>query len=323
MTVPLITRFAPSPTGALHLGHAYAACVAHHFAQNSGGKMILRIDDLDYTRCRAEFTNAIFADLDWLGLTWHNSAEMPANRTTLPRQSQRFDAYAAALDQLRALGLVYPCYLSRRERARLMSAPHDPPNGSDGQAPAQATTHQQAMIDTDQFLDATEIARRQKAGQTPAWRLRMSAAVTTANKMSDGKPLTWFDRIMGRQSATPEMFGDAVIARADIAVSYHLSVVVDDALDQISLVTRGKDLAPSTHLHCLLQRLLGLPVPAYCHHPLVHDAAGNRLAKRDNAYSLTSMRQDGLSVSDILKKMPSLPNDCHDLHPDYDREQRR
>lgn len=301
MTVPFITRFAPSPTGELHLGHAYAAAVAHHFATQSGGKMILRIDDIDRTRCRDTYRAQIFDDLAWLGLDWHCATDLPGQPDQVPCQSRRLDAYAAALDRLKGLDLVYPCYLSRRELNALLSAPHDGPT-----APA-PSTGSHAMPDTRHILDPTEIRRRQKAGQAPAWRLRMQAAIARATAHSPNAPLGWFDHIAGRQTATPDIFGDAVIARADISVSYHLSVVVDDALDRVTLVTRGRDLAPATHLHRLLQALLDLPVPDYCHHPLVCDADGRRLAKRDAAHSLSAMRAAGETPAGILKKMPAFP----------------
>ncbi len=307
MSQPFVTRFAPSPTGALHLGHAYAARVAHDFATRSGGKMILRIDDIDHTRCREEFIPPILKNLAWLGLNWHG---VKVNDVTnhgftsqnLSRQSHRKAQYQEALKTLDNLGLIYPCYLSRRELNGVLSAPHALPS-------PQVKTDQRAQlltINTDQLLSSSEQNLRRAAGREPAWRLRMNAALKMTQQMSPN-PLLWFDHITGHQVAKPEEFGDVVIARADIAVSYHLSVVVDDALDGINLVTRGNDLAQFTHLHRLLQALLNLPVPEYCHHALVCDATGKRLAKRDSAHELDKMRELYEDPANIFAKMPPLP----------------
>ena len=277
---PFHTRFAPSPTGPLHRGHIYAAQVAHHLARSSGGKFTLRIDDIDNTRCRDQFIKSIYDDLNWLGLTWDGP---------VPFQTKRLAAYQAALKTLQRLDLVYPCFLSRREVTDILSAPHGQP------APA-------SIRDTDKLLARNEQQRRAASGTAAAWRLRMDKA-----KQSTGASLTWHDHLTGTHHITPDIFGDAVIARGDIGVSYHLAVVVDDALDHISLVTRGIDLAPSTHLHRLLQALLGLPAPDYLHHELVCDAAGKRLAKRDNAESITQLRDNGLDQNDLLSKLPAMP----------------
>jgi glutamyl-Q tRNA(Asp) synthetase len=314
MDRPVITRFAPSPTGPLHLGHAYAAKVAHDLARNSGGKMILRIDDIDHTRCSDIFTTQIFTDLDWLGLNWYGSASDAQTGRNAPRQSQRMPAYQAALKKLQDKGLVYPCYLSRGELNALLSAPHAPPiSQMDTNIPA--ATPASVIANTDQLLSKKEQARRHAAGQGAAWRLRMDAAIDIAmsendgsrHDGNDGKTLSWFDHLAGRQIADPTKFGDVVIARADIAVSYHLSVVIDDALDGVTLVTRGDDLAASTHLHRLLQALFALSVPDYCHHPLVLDQTSKRLAKRDSAHSLEMMRQIHGDPSSIFAKMPPMP----------------
>ena len=306
MDRPVITRFAPSPTGLLHLGHAYAAKVAHDLARHLGGKMILRIDDIDHTRCRDIFTAQIFNDLDWLGLNWYGSAIDAQSGRNAPRQSQRMPAYQAALKTLQDKGLVYPCYLSRRELNELLSAPHAPPTLQiDRNIPA--ATPALVIANTDQLLSKKEQARRHAAGQGAAWRLRMDAAIDMAMRGNDGETLSWFDHRAGRQIANPAQFGDVVIARADIAVSYHLSVVIDDALDGVTLVTRGDDLATSTHLHRLLQALFALSVPDYCHHALVLDQTGKRLAKRDSAHSLAMMQQIHDDPSSIFAKMPPMP----------------
>ena len=311
MDRPVITRFAPSPTGHLHLGHAYAAKVAHDLARHSGGKMILRIDDIDHTRCRAIYTAQIFNDLDWLGLNWYGSAIDAQSGRNAPRQSQRRPAYQAALTTLQDKGLIYPCYLSRRELNELLSAPHAP-LASQIDRTIPAATPASVIANTDQLLSKKEQVRRNAAGQGAAWRLRMDAAIDMALNGNGGngnesETLSWFDHLAGRQIANPAQFGDVVIARADIAVSYHLSVVIDDALDGVTLVTRGDDLAASTHLHRLLQALFALSVPDYCHHALVLDQAGKRLAKRDTAHSLKIMRQIHGDPSSIFAKMPPMP----------------
>ena len=306
MDRPVITRFAPSPTGPLHLGHAYAAKVAHDLASQSSGKMILRIDDIDHTRCRDIYTAQIFNDLDWLGLNWYGSAIDPQSGRNAPRQTQRMPAYQAALKTLQGKGLVYPCYLSRRELNELLSAPHAP-LASQIDITIPAATPALVIANTDQLLSKREQARRHAAGHGAAWRLRMDAAIDMALNGDDGETLSWFDHLAGRQIANPAQFGDVVIARADIAVSYHLSVVIDDALDGVTLVTRGNDLAASTHLHRLLQALFALSVPDYCHHALVLDQAGKRLAKRDSAHSLEMMRQIHDDPSSIFGKIPPIP----------------
>jgi glutamyl-Q tRNA(Asp) synthetase len=278
---PFHTRFAPSPTGPLHKGHIYAAQVAHTLARHSNGSFTLRIDDIDHTRCRDHFVTAIYDDLSWLGMAWDGDVTF---------QSQRLPAYQAALQKLQDLDLVYPCFLSRKELANILSAPHDSPD------PA-------AIRDTDILLPRAEQQRRAATGTAAAWRLRMDQA----QKHLGTAALVWHDQLSGTQIATPEIFGDVVIARGDIGVSYHLAVVVDDAADKISLVTRGRDLAPATHLHRLLQALLALPTPDYLHHDLVCDAAGNRLAKRDAAASVQQYRASGCTAQALLAELPPLP----------------
>ena len=274
------TRFAPSPTGPLHCGHVYAARVAHHFARHSGGKFTLRIDDIDHTRCRDQFTKGIFDDLNWLGLKWDGAVQF---------QTKRLPYYQAALKTLQRHDLVYPCFLSRKELADMLNAPHG------DHCPA-------SIRDTDKLLPHNEQQRRASSGTAAAWRLRMEIAQQITKSQ-----LTWHDHLTGTHRITPEIFGDAVIARGDIGVSYHLAVVVDDALDHISLVTRGIDLAPSTHLHRLLQELLEMPAPDYLHHELVCDASGKRLAKRDNAESVAQLRDIGLDQHDLIAALPILP----------------
>ena len=299
MVRPFITRFAPSPTGPMHLGHAYAAKVAYDFAYESNGKMILRIDDIDHTRCREEFVQPIFTDLEWLGLTWHGSKSI--KNSDAPRQSNRHSFYQEAFAALKDLDLVYPCYLSRRELNNLLSAPHTPI--SEYLNTQQIKKH---LTNTDQLLAQDEKERRRANGHCAAWRLRMESAIELVQR-TNSIPLSWFDYIIGHQTADPTIFGDIVIARADIAVSYHLSVVVDDALDGVTLVTRGKDLIPSTHVHRLLQALLDLPVPDYCHHALVLDQSGTRLAKRNSTLILSEIRKMNSDPLDIFSKIPPHP----------------
>ena len=312
MKTHFITRFAPSPTGALHLGHAYAARVAHDFAARSGGKMILRIDDIDHTRCKEKFIPPILANLDWLGLKWHNSkcnqsySDSVKNQNAA-RQSDRLAQYQAALKSLENKGLIYPCYLSRRELNELLSAPHTLPSPHQITQVEAGSNFQKVAINTDQLLSPRDKIFRRANGIGPAWRLRMGAALKIAKEMTSNS-LSWFDHITGHHVANPEQFGDFVVARADIGVSYHLSVVVDDALDGVNLVTRGNDLAEFTHLHRLLQALLHLPVPDYCHHALVLDANGKRLAKRDPTYNLDDIRKQFTDPAIIFAKMPPIPS---------------
>jgi glutamyl-Q tRNA(Asp) synthetase len=273
MTHQPVTRFAPSPTGDMHLGHAYSALVAHRL----GAGYILRIDDIDHTRCRGDFTAGILDDLRWLGLAWRGDPVF---------QSQRLAAYEAALTRLKALDVIYPCYLSRKELDAVLSAPHGDP-----------VPHA-----TDQLLPADETARRAVDG-TAAWRLRSAAALEHTG------PLSWFDARHGRDiSVDMSAHGDVVIARRDIGTSYHLSVVIDDDIDGVTLVTRGDDLAASTHVHRLLQALLDLPSPAYLHHDLITSKEGMRLAKRDHATSLAQLRAEGRRPHDVVANLPSLPS---------------
>ena len=270
----VVTRFAPSPTGALHLGHAYAALFAWRSAQAAGGRFVLRIEDLDTGRARSEHEQALFDDLRWLGLVWEDP---PLH------QSTRGAAYAAALDRLDAQGLLYPCFCTRKEIqdeiARAVSAPHLVRHGPDGPL----------YPGTCRALPAGERRARIAAGEAHALRLDVARAEAVAGA------LDWTDRGRGRQRAAPALFGDAVLARKDIGAAYHLAVVVDDAHQGITLVTRGEDLFAASHLHRLLQALLGLPVPEWHHHGLVVDAKGRRLAKRDNALSLATLRARGVS----------------------------
>jgi len=252
-----VTRFAPSPTGRLHLGHAYSALIAHDFARERGGTFLLRIEDIDPTRTRAEFADGIFADLIWLGLEW--DAEVLY-------QSERLDLYAEALERLKVAGLLYPCFCTRADIAASASAPQGP----DG--PLYPGTCR-GLADPD-------------LSRPHAWRLDVARAAAGAG------PLYWMDGETEVQ-AEPERFGDVVLARKDAPASYHLAVTIDDAAQGVTDVVRGRDLYAATDVHRLLQALLGLPTPDYHHHDLLTDAAGNRLAKRHDAPTLADLRAAG------------------------------
>lgn len=265
------TRFAPSPTGALHLGHAYCAL----FAAARGQRFLLRIEDIDRGRSRPEHIAGIEADLAWLGLVW----ERP-----VWRQSGRLGVYAAALERLRGEGLLYPCFCTRADTAATASAPH----GARAIYPG-----------TCRALGATERARR-LAAEPHAWRLDMAAAAAHAG------PLSWRDAEAGRQTARPEAHGDIVLARKDVPASYHLAVTIDDAAQGVTLVTRGCDLFTATDVQRLLQALLGLPTPAYHHHPLLLGPDGARLAKRAGSPSLTSLRAGGVDPARLGRALMAL-----------------
>ena len=272
-----VTRFAPSPTGRLHLGHAYSALVGHRQARSSGGRFLLRIEDLDQTRSRPEFVAGIEQDLRWLGLDWD---------PPVVTQSRRTPAYAAALEQLRSLGLAYACFCTRADIAQSLTAPH-------GDAATSYPGTCRSLAD--------DPARR--ATTAHCWRLDSGRAVAQA-----GLP-AWTETDGGRFVTGERDIGDAILARKDAPASYHLACVVDDAASGVTLVVRGADLRPSTPIQRLLQVLLGLPEPAYLHHRLVTHADGRRLAKRDLAPTLAAMREAGVDgpqlASDLLAdKLP-------------------
>jgi len=276
----LTTRFAPSPTGLLHLGHAYAALTGWRRARAVGGRFLLRIEDIDATRCRPAFTQAILDDLGWLGLDWDGPVRV---------QSRHLAEYRAVLDGLAGRGLVYPCFCTRsailREVERAASAPHGP----DG-APLYPGTCRR--------LSADERAARVAAGEAHALRLDMAKALAA---VPGG--LTFEEEGEGVLPCDPARFGDAVLARKDAPASYHLCVTHDDAVQGVTLVTRGVDLQPATHLHRLLQALLGWPAPRYAHHALLTDAAGKRLAKRDRAATLRDLRAAGVTPAEARAGM--------------------
>jgi glutamyl-Q tRNA(Asp) synthetase len=264
----IITRFAPSPNGPLHLGHAYSAIVSFDLAQARGGRFLLRIEDIDGVRSRLELAREFRADLAWLGLAWEE----------VPAQSTRLAAYEAAAERLRAMGLLYPCRCTRMEIREAASA-----KGPDG--PVYPGTCRGASF---------------APGEAVAWRLDVAEALRRTG------PLTWFDERAGEQIARPDLHGDVVLVRkeAETPASYHLAVTLDDAADQVTLVTRGMDLFPATHVHRLLQALLGLSVPTWHHHPLLLDETGRKLAKRRGSPSLAERREageDGRALADALR----------------------
>jgi glutamyl-Q tRNA(Asp) synthetase len=256
-----VTRFAPSPTGRLHVGHAYSAVLGHRRARSSDGQFLLRIEDLDPTRSRPEFVDGIFEDMRWLGLDWDEPVLV---------QSQRAAAFGAALEQLKARGLVYACFCTRGDIAAALNAPHGP-------AGAQYPGTCRALPE--------DLARR--ASTPHCWRLDAAKALEVA-----GFP-TWSEDGQLLRS-TRDNFDDVILARKDAPAAYHLACVVDDAASGVTLVVRGADLCSSTPIQRLLQSLLGLPEPHYLHHPLVAHAGGKRLAKRDRAPTLAAMREDGV-----------------------------
>jgi glutamyl-Q tRNA(Asp) synthetase len=272
---PLVTRFAPSPTGFLHLGHAHSALAGWRRARAGGGRFLLRIEDIDATRCRSEFTEAIFEDLAWLGLDWDGPVRV---------QSRHMADYRVTLDALAGRGLLYPCFCSRGDIAREIAGSAAAPHGPDG--PLYPGTCRRLLDDVRQS--------RLTAGEPHALRLDMGRALAGLEA-----PLDFEEGGTGRLRCDPGRFGDVVLARKEVPASYHLCVTHDDARDGVTLVTRGVDLLPATDLHRLLQHLMGWPEPAYAHHALLTDGAGRRLAKRDGAATLRDLRRQGASPAEV------------------------
>ena len=281
----IVTRVAPSPTGFLHLGHAYAALTAYEAAARANGRFLLRIEDIDTTRCRPEFEQAIFDDLSWLGLAW----EEPVRR-----QSEHFDDYATALGRLDEAGLLYPCFCTRKEIAseiaRVGIAPEASELTADG--PAYPGTCRR-LSDED---------RRRRISENLPYALRLDMQKARARAGSD----IVFEEIgsgpqgeTGAQVARPEWLGDVVLARKDLPASYHLAVVVDDQLQGVTLVSRGNDLFAATHIQRLLQELLGFAPPRYLHHRLILDAEGRKFSKRNHAVALASLRRSGATPATV------------------------
>ena len=270
------TRFAPSPTGLLHRGHAFSALSAYQRAKELGGRFVLRIEDIDQTRCRPAYTEALLDDLAWLGLTWEQPVRI---------QSQHMADYHAALGRLRDQGLVYRCFKTRKEVADDI-----------GRAP-----HGLGLAYRGAPLSAAEENARLEAGEPYAWRLSLDAAKAHLGEAYDR--LTFSDELRGTVTAEPHLAGDVVLARKDLGVAYHLAVVVDDALQDITHIVRGEDLFEATGIQRLLQTLLGLPTPIYRHHPLLLGPDGKRLAKRDLAQTLQDLRRQGLSADQLRAEL--------------------
>jgi len=273
----VVTRFAPSPTGPLHLGHAYAAIFAHDMARAAGGQFLLRIEDIDRQRSKPRWEQAIYDDLEWLGLGWDGAM----------RQSERLPAYQAALDGLWAQGLLYPCTCTRRDIDLALGAPQEgltPPNigGPDGPVyPGTCRGATKGPRPRDQHL-RLDMRKAIQAPDTIAFVGNGAEVRTKAETYVDG-------------------IGDIILARKDFGTSYHLSVVLDDAAQGVTHVTRGEDLFEATRIHVVLQRLLGLPSPVYHHHLLIRDDQGRRLAKRDDARALSKYRAEGATPADIRR----------------------
>ena len=270
----VVTRFAPSPTGYLHLGHALSALTGWRAARAAGGRFLLRIEDIDAGRCRPDYEAAILADLAWLGLDW----ERPVRR-----QSEHLADYAGALERVREMGVLYPCFCTRRKIAAEIAAAGRAPHGADGPV----------YPGTCRSLSPAERRARIAAGDAYGLRLDAGRAHALVGKLS------WQEQARGAVAVEPQLLGDVVLARKDAPASYHLAVTLDDHVQGVTLVTRGRDLFSATHVHRLLQALLGLAAPAYHHHVLLTNAAGERLAKRDAAASLRSLRAAGATPAAV------------------------
>lgn len=278
------SRFAPSPTGYLHIGHAYSALHAYNYAKSNGGRFILRIEDIDNTRSKPEFIDAIYEDLEWLGLKWETPVRI---------QSKHVDDYTDALNRLENLDLLYPCFCSRKDIREEIASSVNAPHGPEGAL----------YPGTCRDLSADERQSNIESEQPYSLRLDIAAALEKIEKN-----LEWMDQGKGAQKATPEIMGDVILARKDTPLSYHLCVTIDDHTQNITHVVRGEDLFYATHIHRLLQHLLDLNVPDYIHHPLLYDDDGNRFAKRNHGVTLRDMRDtQGLQPSDIYEIMSLEP----------------
>jgi len=277
----LRSRFAPSPTGLLHVGNAYSALLCAHWAVSNGAELLLRIEDIDHGRCRPQFIDSIYEDLQWLGLSWPEPVRL---------QSSHLEDYCTAIARLRELDLIYPCFCTRKsiqqEIAKMAIAPH---------------AEDAASIYPGICRDLSSVEQTRRMQSTPsAWRLNVQKAMKLI-----ASPLCWHDEQGRKHSA--DIDHDVVIGRKDISFSYHLSVVVDDAIQGITHIIRGKDLESSTAIHRLLQQLLGLPEPTYIHHPLIYTSAGERLAKRNGATTLASLREIGVDAQKLSAYLLNLP----------------
>ena len=268
-----VTRFAPSPTGLMHLGHAFSAYCGWRRARESGGIWRLRLEDIDQTRCTPQYAAAILEDLQWLGLHWDGDVRV---------QSAHLPDYLSRLEQLYGMGLTYPCFCTRAEIARAQAAPH---------------VMEPNYVGTCRHLPLAAREAKLQAGLPFAVRLNCGAAMRVTG------PMTFYEEGFGWLEAMPGQLGDVVLARKDTPSSYHLCVVSDDALQEVTHVVRGEDLRQATHVQVLLQKLLGVPTPVYAHHPLLRDGGGKRLAKRDHAATLRGIRQSGVAASRIIERL--------------------
>jgi glutamyl-Q tRNA(Asp) synthetase len=277
-----VTRFAPSPTGRLHVGHAHSALFTARAAEDTGGRFLLRIEDIDPGRCRREFEDGIYEDLTWLALTW----ERPVRR-----QSEHLQDYRAALDRLNEIDVLYPCFCTRKDISREIETAVRAPHGPDGVL----------YPGTCRALSTRERADLIAARELHALRLDMARAAALAG------PLTFTDRECGTIAVDGPGCGDVVLARKDVPTSYHLAVTVDDAIQGVTLVTRGADLLHATHVHRILQTLLGLPEPEYRHHRLLSATDGRRLAKRDRSLTIQALRETGKTPAEV-RAMAGFPD---------------
>lgn len=280
-----VFRFAPSPNGRLHLGHAYSALFTAQQARLAGGRLLLRIEDIDLLRCRSEFVDGILEDLAWLGLKW----ERPVRR-----QSEHFDTYHQALEQLQDAGVLYPCYATRSEIRAAVESNADHPRDPDG-----------SPVYPGLYRDVPAAVEQERPY---ALRINHALAIKLVTEKIGRRPTFTETGIgpageTGELPVTPEIWGDVVLGRKDIGTSYHMCVVVDDALQGVTHVTRGQDLFAATHIHRVLQILLDLPEPTYCHHPLISDETGRKLAKSDGDQSLAGLRDAGVTAEDIKREL--------------------
>ena len=269
-----VTRFAPSPTGNLHLGHAYSALYSERVAKNNGGKFLLRIEDIDYTRCRSEYIKGIYDDLEWLGIIWEGDVVI---------QSSRLDLYKDVANKLKARGLLYPCFCTRKEIAKSTER-----TASNGDA-----------IYSGKCLHLTEeeIAEKKSKGLPYSLRLNSKRAEEETGK------LFWNDQLGGIHEVNFDSLGDVVLVRKDIGTSYHLAVTLDDDFQDVTCVTRGIDLYESTHIHRILQSLLELNVPEWSHHKLIKGSDGNKYSKSDKSLTLRELRESGVRAKEIRKEL--------------------
>lgn len=286
MVEPETTRFAPSPTGPLHLGHAYAALLAHRAARETGGRFLVRMEDLDRGRCSTPYEAGILEDLSWLGAQWD---------APVCRQSERLPLYRTALNSLMDCGLVYPCFCTRGTIAREIEGLAAAPQGPDGPLYPGTCRHLSDHQREARLAEGVAHALRLDIGLAVA---RLPVGELCFEETGEGPAGE-----TGLITAQPALLGDLVLGRKDLAVSYHLAVVVDDADQGVSLVTRGNDLFSAAHVQRLLQALLGLPVPRYRHHPLIRNAAGQRLAKREHAQALAALREAGATPAEIRRQL--------------------